>query len=388
MTITQKKNGKYKVRVYVGYDHLTGKQSYKTATVDTMKEAKLKEAQLAVQVGTGELVPTWEQDKPLEHYTFDMAYEEWFEVYRQQDITQATIEQVERFFKAYLLKPDLFGGLYFERMTVLDIQKRVNKFIPTLSSSKRMLSYAKQVFRYAMASEHIDCDKNYLELVRMVKPKKAPKRETRYYTEEQSKRFEKGVQEYYQTNYRYVVIFTMLLRTGIRVGELTGLQWENINLDTREVVLNGRMSRLNSGIFHYEEGLKNGDEQRTIEIDTTLQNVLRKWKHKQRQEGMLKGTGFNEASFIIDVTRTTISNMLTRFLKWYNLNHDDKLPHLNTHGLRHTHATLLISNGVELKQVADRLGHKDITITANIYADVTPQARREVADMFSKIMES
>ncbi|MFV8083306.1 tyrosine-type recombinase/integrase, partial [Enterobacter cloacae complex sp.6701430] len=67
---------------------------------------------------------------------------------------------------------------------------------------------------------------------------------------------------------------------------------------------------------------------------------------------------------------------------------DEKLPRLNIHGLRHTHATLLISNGVELKQVADRLGHKDITVTANIYAEVTPNSRREVADMFSKIMES
>ncbi|MFV8083294.1 hypothetical protein ACNQ2Q_26390, partial [Enterobacter cloacae complex sp.6701430] len=100
----------------------------------------------------------------------------------------------------------------------LDIQKRVNKFIPTLVSSKTILSYAKQIFKYAVASEHINCDKNYLELVRMVKPKKAPKRETRYYTEEQAKRFEQGLHEYFSHQPKYIVSFTMLLRTGIRTG--------------------------------------------------------------------------------------------------------------------------------------------------------------------------
>ncbi|MFV8083325.1 hypothetical protein ACNQ2Q_26555, partial [Enterobacter cloacae complex sp.6701430] len=93
-----------------GYDHLTGKQSYKSATADTMREAKLKEAQLSVQIGTGELVPTWEQDKPLEHYTFDMAYEEWFEVYRQQGLAKSTVDKTEQVFRLHFLKPDLFGG--------------------------------------------------------------------------------------------------------------------------------------------------------------------------------------------------------------------------------------------------------------------------------------
>jgi len=388
MTITKKPNGKYKVRVYVGYDHLTGKQSYKSATVATMKEAKLKEAQLSVKVGTGELVPTWEQDKPREHYTFDMAYEEWFEVYRQQDLKQATIDRVEYYFNHYLLKPDLFGGLYFERMTVLDIQKRVNKFIPTLVASKSILSYAKQIFKYAMASEHIQCDKNYLDLVRMVKPKKAMKREYRYYTETQAVRFEQGINEYFKDDYKYLVVFTLLLRTGIRVGELTGLRWENIDFGHSIALLNGRMSRLISGTYQYEDGLKNGDDSRVIELDRVTLNVLRRFKLQQQEISMLLGAGFNESNYIVDVKRTAIDDMRKKFLKWYNLNHDEKLPMLNLHGLRHTHASLLISNGVEMKQVSDRLGHRNILTTANIYADVTPKARREVAEMFSKIMES
>lgn len=75
------------------------------------------------------------------------------------------------------------------------------------------------------------------------------------------------------------------------------------------------------------------------------------------------------------------------FNNHYNQTHTEQLPWLNIHGLHHTHGSLLISNGVDLRQVSDRLGHKDISITANIYAEVTPKAQREVPDVFSKIME-
>ncbi|QVK11405.1 tyrosine-type recombinase/integrase [Weissella ceti] len=342
---------------------------------------------MSLRVDSGEIVPKWEQDKVQEHYTFDMAYGEWFEIYKQQDVTQSTIERVEYYFNKYLLDPELFGGLYFERMTVLDIQRRVNKFIPKYVTSKAILSYAKQIFKYAMASEHIVCEKNYLDLVRMVKPKKATKRAVRYYTETQSRLFEQGLQEKYTENLVYRMSYTVLLRTGIRIGELLGLQWENLDLKAQSVTLNGRMSRLVSGLPKYEDGLKNGDDERIIELDSVTVSLLRQWKHHQKQQGLINGTGFNERDYIVNVSQNALDVNLRRFNAWYNDNHDEALPWLNIHGLRHTHASLLISNGAEMKQVSDRLGHRNMLTTANIYAEVTPKAKREVAELFSKIME-
>ncbi|MFV8043163.1 hypothetical protein ACNQ05_25250, partial [Enterobacter cloacae complex sp.6701062] len=100
-----------------------------------------------MQIGTGELVPTWEQDKPRGHYTFDMAYEEWFEVYRQQGLAKSTVDKTEQVFRLHFLKPDLFGGMYLERMNNKDIQERVNKFLVSMSSSRKLLSYASKVFK-------------------------------------------------------------------------------------------------------------------------------------------------------------------------------------------------------------------------------------------------
>lgn len=386
MAITKKKNGKYQVRVYVGYDKLTGKRKTKYATCETAREARLKEAQLITDVETGELVADWEKHKEPRHLTFDEAYEEWFEIYKQQGLAQSTIDKTEQYFKLHLLKTELFGGMYLERMTRKDIQDRVNKFIPTLVQSKKILRYASQVFKYAVDSDYIICDENPLEHIRTVKPKTVKQRTVKYYDEYQAKLFEDGFNEYYTDKPIYQAIFTVLLRTGIRIGELLGLQWCDVDYGHDLLVLNGRMTFLGNGIRRYEHGLKNGDGSRVVEFDKVTRDKLKAWQQVQRIHSLQLGEPVSNDSFVIPYARSSITNSFYGFQDWYIANHVEQLPRLNIHGLRHTHASLLISNGMELKKVSDRLGHNDISVTANIYADVTPKARREVADKFSEIM--
>ncbi|MBM7616604.1 integrase [Weissella uvarum] len=386
MAITKKKNGKYQVRVYVGYDHITGKRKTKYATCETMREARLKEAQLITDVETGELVPEWDKPKVQQHYTFDEAFEEWFDIYKQQGFTQSTVDKTEQYFKLHLLQPELFGGMYLERMTRKEVQDRVNVFLAKYVTATKMLGYASQVFKYAVDSEHIKCDENPLDHIRKVRPKKAQTRKVKYYNEGQAQLFEAGFNEYYDDKPMYKAVYTVLLRTGMRIGELLGLQWQNVDFANNLLTLNGRMTYLGDGTRKYESGLKNGDGVRVIEIDKVTHNKLKDWHKAQLLEGFKSGTPIQTEDFVFPYARTSITNSFYRFQDWFNKNHEEQLPHLNLHGLRHTHASLLISDGVELKKVAERLGHKDITITANIYADVTPKARREVADKFSEIM--
>ncbi|MBS0949616.1 site-specific integrase [Weissella minor] len=385
MAITKKKNGKYQVRVYVGYDKLTGKRQAKYATCDTMREARLKEAQLITDVETGELVPEWEKPKEPRHLTFDEAYAEWFDIYKRQGRTDATVSTTKYYFEHYLLTPELFGGMYLDCMIRKVVQQKVNRFIPTLTSSKQILSYAKMMIRWAVDSDDIACDDNPFEHVQMVQAKKAKRREVKYYDESQIKLFESGIYDYFQDDPKMTAVYIVLLRTGMRVGELLGLQWENIDFENDIITLNGRMTFV-SGAKLYEDGLKNGTEQRVIEIDNVVHNVLQKWRTEQIKNTLSNGSPINKKSYIFEGSRSWIGVSLRNFNKWYNDNHSEQLPYLNVHGFRHTHASLLLSNGVDLKKVSERLGHKDITITANIYADVTPKARREVADKFSEIM--
>ncbi|WP_419153992.1 tyrosine-type recombinase/integrase [Weissella viridescens] len=399
MAITKKKNGKYQVRVYVGYDKITGKRKTKYATCETMREARLKEAQLITDVETGELVPEWDKPKVQKHYTFDEAFEEWFDIYKRQGRTNATVSKVEYYFRHYLMSDDLFGGMYLERMTRKDIQKRINEFMPRYVRSREIIGYAKRMLKWAVDNEDIAFDDNPLEHVQMVQSKIPTKRITKYYNEEQIKIFEIGINEYWgDTQYDLVAIFETLIRTGARIGEVLALKWKDVDFGDKCIVYRGRISRVVNQRPEYLDGLKNGDGQRIIQADDVIINVLRRWRSIQREYLFSFGIRVTDDSFLFtSMSRNqvnhdhfrdeaTLTNALRRFNEWYNETHQIKLPYLNIHGFRHTHASLLISNGVELKQVADRLGHKDITVTANIYADVTPKARREVADKFSEIM--
>ncbi|MCZ9311622.1 tyrosine-type recombinase/integrase [Weissella koreensis] len=386
MSVRKLKNGKYQVRVYVGTDEVTGHTTYKYRNTDSKTSAIMIEKQLNEAIERGEIVI-----KELEHlqpqpYTFEEAYKEWWKFYESQDFAQSTKDKVARHFKNHLLKPKLFGNLRLDRIIRIDIQNKVNKFIPQYTQSKEMLGYAKRVFKYAVDSEHIICDSNPLEHIQMVRVKKAPRREVRFYNEIQAKMFEHGINEYYQRGDKFLALFTVLLRTGMRGGELCGLKWKNVDFERCELLLNGRMSLDGHGKDHYLKGLKNGDDFRYIDIDDVVIDKLKSWHYVQAQQSMLKGQPINDESFVFDVLRNQMYSQFASFLEWYNCNNAQKLPYLNIHGLRHTHASLLISSGMDLKKVSDRLGHKDIAVTANIYAELTPKARREVADVFSNIM--
>lgn len=399
MAITKKKNGKYQVRVYVGYDHITGKRKTKYVTCETMREARLKEAQLITDVETGELVPEWDKPKEKRHLTFDEAFEEWFDIYKRQGRTNATVQKTHGYFERYLLKPELFGGMYLERMTRRDVQKRVNDFIPKYVESKTIIKYASDVLEWAVDNEEIEVNDNPFNHIQMVKAKKPKKRDVRYYDERQAKLFESGINEYFGGRRDvFLTIFVLLLRTGARIGEVLALRWKDIKFQDELLTYQGRISLLSDGKSEYLEGLKNGEAFRIIEIDRVVVNQLRLWRQQQRKLLFSEGISLSEDDFLFSYRYSnkkrkdvyyksyTVTRQMQLFIEWYNANHSEHLPYLNVHGFRHTHASLLLSNGVELKKVADRLGHKDITVTANIYADVTPTARREVADKFSEIM--
>lgn len=61
-------------------------------------------------------------------------------------------------------------------------------------------------------------------------------------------------------------------------------------------------------------------------------------------------------------------------------------PQITPHGFRHTHCSLLFESGASIKEVQERLGHKDIKTTMNIYAHVTPQSVKKTGDRFAKFM--
>lgn len=181
--------------------------------------------------------------------------------------------------------------------------------------------------------------------------------------------------------------------TGLRASEVCALTWDRINENklTVDRILINKNGNWNFG------PPKTKSSNRTIKIGKTLLEILKKHKEKQlefKEHGGIYYKKYAEKKGAIiqapgslkfictkqDGTLLTPNSLkyLSRVVN-YELNID-----FNFHALRHTHATMLIENGANIKAVQSRLGHARISTTMNTYAHVTEKMTNEVVDLLEE----
>lgn len=198
-----------------------------------------------------------------------------------------------------------------------------------------------------------------------------------------------------KTNGLYMdyLIFTMLAYTGMRVGELVVLKWNDIDFTKRTVRINKTYYNEYNNIAKYELVLpKTEKSKRKIVVSNLVIELLK--KHKEEQEKIIArlGDSYNNKGFIftnvnshkgLPILTKLVENRMKRLLKLATLN-----TKLSPHSMRHTHTSLLAAAGVKLEDIKERLGHFDDAITRKIYLHVTDPVKREASDKFDNFMES
>lgn len=173
--------------------------------------------------------------------------------------------------------------------------------------------------------------------------------------------------------------------TGCRAGELVGLEWDAINFDSKTLTIRQSAQRMKGKTNVKSPKTKSGN--RVIPISKALIDVLeeyRDWQQGQysifNENKTYEGYIFTQSDFTI-MYPTTPSGWWRMFIKKHNL------PHLSFHGLRHTHATLLIESGTSVNVVASRLGHSRISTTTDTYCHTSNDASEKAAETFGNIFE-
>ena len=156
------------------------------------------------------------------------------------------------------------------------------------------------------------------------------------------------------------------LGTGMRRGELLGLRWQDVDLDTRQ--LRVRTSLIYADGRVQLTATKTG-RGRVISIDDDTAAAITRQPRPAHEDWPLVFTTLNGMPWHPDA----ISGRWRR--QWPAL----ELPQIRLHDLRHSHATLLLDQGVPIKVVSERLGHASITTTLDIYAHVLPAQDRDAA---------
>ncbi len=176
-------------------------------------------------------------------------------------------------------------------------------------------------------------------------------------------------------------IIKVLLYTGMRSGECLGLMWEDIDFDEMTITINHNLTDI--GGKHKLGSPKTESSRRVIGMSDVLASIFREQKAYIDRMSAALGKNFAHPEMVFTSAlgnyrdRNSVYHSLKRFTK------GTEFENLTLHQLRHCNATLLLNSGVDLKVVSEHLGHRDINITADIYADVLKSTKAKVADLIT-----
>ena len=195
-------------------------------------------------------------------------------------------------------------------------------------------------------------------------------------------------------------IFSLMLGTGLRVGEATGLRWEDVDFENNIISINHTLVYYNhskGGCYFGINTPKTRAGERTIPMIDSVREAPLQEKENQIAQGIeckVNVDGFTNFIFINRFGNVqhqgTLNKALRRIIRDCNqdiLDNTKKgqtkvlLPRFSCHILRHTFTTRLCESGINIKVIQSVLGHADISTTLDIYADVTKDLKN--AEMIS-----
>ncbi|MCI8403906.1 MAG: site-specific integrase [Clostridia bacterium] len=184
---------------------------------------------------------------------------------------------------------------------------------------------------------------------------------------------------------KYKTAVMLILYTGLRRGELCGLDWADIDIENGIVhVEKAVLYTKRKGI--YEDTTKTKQSRRAVYIPKEMTLLLKEWKIEQCKQKLSIGDQWQESGKVFTSNDGSVMRPDT-FAAWFKqFIRQNKLPDIHLHTLRHTSATLLIANGVNIATVSGRLGHANKTTTLNIYSHAIQSADIMAAEKLKDIL--
>lgn len=179
---------------------------------------------------------------------------------------------------------------------------------------------------------------------------------------------------------KWKMLTHMLLMSGARRGEILGLKWSKVDFTLNNIyICNNLQYTPEKGV--YDESPKTEKAYRYISFPTETMALLQAHKKAQLAQQLAFDGAWTSQDYVFtrDDGRAmhpdSVNNWLRKFSKRHNL------PHINPHAFRHTMASVLYFNGVDSVSISKRLGHAQVSTTADIYAHVMEAADQKNADI-------
>ncbi|MDA1270673.1 MAG: tyrosine-type recombinase/integrase [Chloroflexi bacterium] len=176
--------------------------------------------------------------------------------------------------------------------------------------------------------------------------------------------------------HRFRDFYLLALLTGLRRSELCGVKWESVDLVAGRLSVVRTLQRID-GKGLVEGQPKTRKSRRSIALSPQAVEVLHAVRGQQIEYQLAAGPLWRNTGYVLTQADGSPLNPITVTQKFTAIVRESNLPHLTLHGLRHAHATLMLTAGVHPKVVSERLGHSNIAITMDTYSHVMPGLQEE-----------
>lgn len=210
-------------------------------------------------------------------------------------------------------------------------------------------------------------------------PPKNPKKEMDAFEAEEVQAILKALES---EPLKWQVMTHLLIATGARRGEIMGLRWKNVDWDNHRLYLcENRVYTPKSGAI--STTLKTG-ENRYVSISLAVLDLLKRWQSEQAE--FYKFLGITPSDYVLtaDDGQPMHPDSPTDWLAKFAKRHD--LPPIHPHKFRHTQASLLISEGVDILTVSKRLGHAKVSTTLDIYSHALAKSDEKASDTLDSLI--
>ncbi|MGF9909470.1 tyrosine-type recombinase/integrase [Brevibacillus porteri] len=334
----------------------------------TKKEAEkaMVEAQAALQ--KGEYI---EPSKKM----FQDYLNEWIK--SKRNLGEQTLELYESYLRTHII-PSL-GQIPLAKLTAHDVEM----FLDSLHDKGLSPSTVKRIFSVVNASLNSAEIKGIVSknvANRVEKPQASSRRQLVVWEPE----FVSDFLEKTKYASRYWIAVYLAVMTGMRQGEILGLRWSDIDFDNRNLTIQQTVNR------HREikDGAKTKKSVRSVALSPETIEVLKEHRKLILQERVELGPDYQNNDLVVctqfggPTTQRAIQKVWPNFLK------KTGAPKITFHDLRHTHASLLIKQGVHIKVISERLGHSSITITMDKYGHLMPNMQAEAAEGLDSLLKT
>lgn len=311
-------------------------------------------------------------------YTINTLLPKWLFDVKKNEVKASSFEAYESIFRNYI-KPFLIADLPINDLKTLKVQEFYNKLSKdniSPNTIKKVHKLLRQFFSYAEREGYIiknPCinvvlPKNKKEIENIITERKT---KFQYFNEDEIKQL---LELFKNTRYENIIKFA--LGTGMRKGEILGLQWQDIDFKNKEIHVVHNLSyiaNIDNNVRTYKTVLQTPKSENSVRIIPMSKKIYE----------LLKS--INKTSDFVFSSRGSHFDIKWTEKYWLKTLKGTNLEGKKFHDLRHTFATMLLLNGANLIQIKELLGHSSVKIT-EMYLDALPKSKTEIVNKINYLL--